>query len=145
MRMCPCVWGVQENDDVAQVLIVDDTDIVRRALELAVRRMGHAAVSTSDALEALELAERQPPDLALLDYRMPKMSGAALFQRMQRLLGSRCPKVVFVSATSPEEVAREVEPIGHVAGYMKKPFALDELIRLVHDALAGTPAGISPG
>ncbi len=129
---------------MAQVLIVDDTDIVRRALELAVRRMGHAAVSTSDALEALQLAERQPPDLALLDYRMPKMSGAALFQCLQRLLGSRCPKVVFVSATSPDEVAREVEPIGHAAGYMKKPFALDDLIRLVDEALAAErPAATS--
>jgi two-component system OmpR family response regulator len=129
---------------VAQVLIVDDTDIVRRALELAVRRMGHGAMSTSDALEALEMAARQPPDLALLDYRMPKMSGAALFQRLQRLLGSRCPKVVFVSATSPEEVAREVEPIGHAAGYMKKPFTLDDLARLVDDALGGDSDGISP-
>jgi two-component system OmpR family response regulator len=124
---------------VAQVLIVDDTDIVRRALELAVRRMGHAAVSTSDAQEALTLAERQPPDLALLDYRMPKMSGAVLFQRLQRSLGERCPKVVFVSATAPEDVAREVEPIGHAAGYVKKPFALDDLIRLVEEALREVP------
>ena len=120
---------------MAQVLIVDDTDIVRRALEVAVRRMGHAAVSTSDALEALALAEREPPDLALLDYRMPKMSGAALFQRMKWSLGQRCPKVLFVSATSPEEVAREVEPIGHAAGYVKKPFALDDLARMVGEAL----------
>ena len=120
---------------MAQVLIVDDTDIVRRALEVAVRRMGHATVSTSDALEALEMVEREPPDLALLDYRMPKMSGAALFQRMKRTLGSRCPKVLFVSATSPEEVAREVEPVGHAAGYVKKPFALDDLARMVGEAL----------
>lgn len=120
---------------MAQVLIVDDTDIVRRALEVAVRRMGHATVSTSDAMEALALVQREPPDLALLDYRMPKMSGAALFQRMQRALGSRCPKVLFVSATSPEEVAREVEPVGRVAGYVKKPFALDDLARMVGEAL----------
>jgi len=120
---------------VAQVLIVDDTDIVRRALEVAVRRMGHSAVSTSDALEALALVEREPPDLALLDYRMPKMSGAVLFQRMQRSLGPRCPKVLFVSATAPEEVAREVEPVGHAAGYVKKPFALDDLARVVGEAL----------
>jgi two-component system, OmpR family, response regulator len=132
-----------EENVVAQVLIVDDTDIVRRALEIAVRRMGHAAVSTSDALEALELAERQPPDLALLDYRMPKMSGAALFQRLRRTLGDRCPKVVFVSATAPEDVAREVEPIGHAAGYVKKPFALDDLTRLVDEALGGAD-GASP-
>jgi two-component system, OmpR family, response regulator len=128
---------VKDDGNVAQVLIVDDTDIVRRALELAVRRMGHAAVSTSNALEALEMAERQPPDLALLDYRMPQMSGAVLFERLQRMLGTRCPKVVFVSATAPDEVAREIEPIGHAAGYMKKPFALDDLTRLVDEALAG--------
>lgn len=137
--------GREEQDVLAQVLIVDDTDIVRRALEVAVRRMGHAAVSTSDALEALALALREPPDLALLDFRMPKMSGAALFQQMKRALGSRCPKVVFVSATSPEEVAREVEIIGHAAGYMKKPFALDDLTRLVGEALAGGSPGASPG
>jgi CheY-like chemotaxis protein len=117
-------------------LIVDDTDIVRRALEVAVRRMGHAAVSTSDALEALAIAEREHPDLALLDYRMPKMSGAVLFQRLLGAMGDRCPKVLFVSATAPEEVAREVEPIGRAAGYVKKPFALDDLTRMVGEALA---------
>ncbi len=121
---------------MAQVLIVDDTDIVRRALEVAVRRMGHAAVSTSDAMEALAIAERDHPDLALLDYRMPKMSGAALYKKLLGSLGDRCPKVLFVSATSPEEVAREVEPIGHAAGYVKKPFALDDLTRMVDEALA---------
>ncbi len=121
---------------MAQVLIVDDTDIVRRALEVAVRRMGHVAVSTSDAWEALALAERQAPDLALLDFRMPKMSGAALFQKLKGLLGERCPKVMFVSATAPEEVAREVEQVGHAVGYVKKPFHLDDLTRMVDEALA---------
>jgi two-component system, OmpR family, response regulator len=120
---------------VAQVLIVDDTDIVRRALEMAVRRMGHDAVSTSDAWEALALAEREPPDLALLDFRMPTMSGAALFGKLQGLLGDRCPKVMFISATAPEEVAREVEKVGHAVGYVKKPFHLDDLQRMVGEAL----------
>jgi len=131
---------------VAQVLIVDDTDIVRRALELAVRRMGHAAVSTSDAFEALALAERQPPDLALLDYRMPKMSGAALLGRLRSSLGARCPKVLFVTATPAEEVARALDAIGQVAGYVKKPFHLDDLARMVDEALssAGTPQAAEP-
>ena len=120
---------------MASVLIVDDTDIVRRALELAVRKMGHAAVSTSDALEALALACKSPPDLALLDYRMPGMDGATLYEEMRSSLGERCPKVLFVSATPPEEVARAVEPRLHPAGYVKKPFHLDDLCRVVGDAL----------
>ena len=121
---------------MARVLIVDDTDIVRRALELAVKRMGHSAVSTSDAVEALAMARRQPPDLALVDFRMPGMGGAELFHEMRASLGERCPKVLFVSATPPEEIARELERVGNPAGYVKKPFHLDDLAKVVGDALA---------
>ena len=120
---------------MARVLIVDDTDIVRKALEKAVQKMGHSAVSTSDAVEALAMVVRDPPDLALVDYRMPRMDGATLYEHMQESLGARCPKVLFVSATPPEEVARQVEPIGHAAGYVKKPFHLDDLVKVVGDAL----------
>jgi two-component system, OmpR family, response regulator len=121
---------------LARVLIVDDTDIVRRALELAVRRMGHAAVSTSNAAEALALARLEPPDLALVDFRMPGMDGAELFHALREALGERCPKILFVSATPPDEVAREVERIGRPVGYVKKPFHLDDLVRVVGEALA---------
>ena len=122
---------------MARVLIVDDTDIVRRALEIAVRRMGHAAVSTSSPLDALAMARSEPPDLALVDYRMPGMTGAELFQTLRGELGARCPRVLFVSATPPEEIARVVEPVAVPAGYVKKPFNLDELVRKVTDALQG--------
>lgn len=121
---------------MARVLIVDDTDIVRKALEKAVQRMGHSAISTSDSVEALALAVRNPPDLALLDYRMPRMDGAALWQEMRATLGERCPKVLFVSATPPDLVAKSVERLGRPAGYVKKPFHLDDLMRVVADALA---------
>jgi CheY-like chemotaxis protein len=121
---------------VARVLIVDDTDIVRKALEKAVQRMGHFAVSTSDSVEALALAVRNPPDLALLDYRMPRMDGAALWQEMRATLGARCPKVLFISATPPDLVAKSVERLGQPAGYVKKPFHLDDLMRVVREALS---------
>jgi CheY-like chemotaxis protein len=120
---------------VARVLIVDDTDIVRKALEKAVQRMGHLAVSTADALEALALALRDPPDLALVDYRMPRMDGAELWQEMRANLGDRCPKVLFVSATPPDVVAKRVEAVGRPAGFVKKPFHLDDLTRQVALAL----------
>jgi CheY-like chemotaxis protein len=121
---------------VARVLIVDDTDIVRKALELAVRKMGHSVVSTSDSVEALAMAVKNPPDLALVDFRMPRMDGAELFDELLQALGERCPKVLFVSATPPELVAKSVERRGRPAGYVKKPFHLDDLARIVSDALA---------
>jgi CheY-like chemotaxis protein len=126
---------------MARVLIVDDTDIVRRALEIAVRRMGHSAVSTSSPRDALAMARHEPPDLALVDYRMPGMSGAELFESLHGELGERCPKVLFVSATPPDEIARAVKPVAVPAGYVRKPFCLDELVRKVTDALGATARG----
>jgi len=121
---------------MARVLIVDDTDIVRKALELALRKMGHEAESTSCALTALELARARPPDLALLDYRMPVMDGVTLFGAMRAELGDRCPKVLFVSATPPEEVRAKTTPSTRAVGYVKKPFHLDDLSKVVAEALA---------
>lgn len=123
---------------MANVLIVDDTEIVRKALERAMTKLGHRAVSTSDSVEALAMAVKDPPDLALLDFRMPRMSGAELFEEMRASLGERCPKVVFISATSPDEVKRSVERFGRPAGYVKKPFHLDDLVRTVDEALGST-------
>lgn len=120
---------------MARILIVDDTEIVRKALERAVTKMGHSAVSTSDSVEALAMAVKDPPDLALLDFRMPRLGGAELFEEMRASLGDRCPKVLFVSATPSEEVKRSVERFGKPAGYVKKPFHLDDLAKLVREAL----------
>ena len=120
---------------MARVLIVDDTDIVRKALELALRKMGHDAESTSEPLHALALAQAHPPDLALLDYRMPGMDGVTLFGALQSALGERCPKVLFVSATPPDEVRAQTRPDLRPMGYVKKPFHLDDLSRMVSEAL----------
>jgi two-component system, OmpR family, response regulator len=121
---------------MARVLIVDDTDIVRKALELALRKMGHDARSTSEPLLAVEIARAHLPELALLDYRMPGMDGVTLFAELQRALGARCPKVLFVSATPPEEVRAQTTADLRPMGYVKKPFHLDDLSRLVNEALA---------
>ena len=118
---------------MAHVLIVDDTEIVRKALELALKRMGHETESASSPLVALDLARTRPPDLALLDVCMPVMDGVTLLREMYVALGDRCPKVLFISAVPPE-----LHPVteSHVAGFVKKPFLLDDLSRAIASALA---------
>jgi len=130
---------------MAQVLVVDDTEIVRAAVALVVRRMGHTAVTAASGQDALDLVARGAPDLALLDLRMPGMDGAALFEALRGRLGPRCPPVVFVSASPPDEVARRVGPVGRPAGHVKKPFALDELVRVIAEALAPPAAKAAAG
>ena len=122
---------------MARVLIVDDVEIVRKALQIGVQKMGHEADGASDAREALEMARSKPPDLALVDYRMPGMDGVQFFEAMRETLGERCPKVLFVSATPPEEVREKLLPTGLVpCGFVRKPFHLDDLWKTVREALA---------
>jgi CheY-like chemotaxis protein len=122
---------------VTRVLIVDDVEIVRKALEVGVRKLGYEAEGASDPFVALELARLHPPDLALVDYRMPGMDGVAFFEAMKQLLGDRCPRVLFVSATPADEVREKLLPSGLLpAGFVRKPFHLDDLWKTVKDALA---------
>lgn len=119
---------------MAHILVVDDTEIIRRALELALRRLGHEIESASSPLVALELVQTRPPDLALLDVCMPVMDGVTLLREMHIVLGARCPKVLFISAMPPEEVHPATE--SRVAGFVKKPFLLEDLSKAVAGALA---------
>jgi two-component system OmpR family response regulator len=122
---------------VARVLVVDDVEIVRKALQVGVQRMGHEVVGASDPRHALELARRYPPDLALVDYRMPGMDGVDFFAAMRSELGDRCPKVLFVSATPPDEFRDKLGDSGLVpSGFVRKPFHLEDLWKTVKDALA---------
>lgn len=125
---------------MARVLIVDDTEILRRAMEMVIRRMGHTPISAATPRKAYELALADPPDVALVDLLMPEMDGAELFRRLRAGLGERCPAVIFVSASPPEEVARRVLPVGLPAGYVTKPFNVDDLSGMVAGALAGRSA-----
>lgn len=122
---------------MARVLIVDDVEIVRKALQVGVQKLGHDVEGASDPNVALELALLHPPDLALVDYRMPGMDGVAFFDALKHELGDRCPKVLFVSATPPEEVQEKLRPAGlEPSGFVRKPFHLDDLFRTVQEALA---------
>ena len=121
---------------MARVLIVDDVEIVRKALQVGVQKLGHEVEGASDPLVALELARLHPPDLALVDYRMPGMDGVAFFDELKHRLGDRCPKVLFVSATPAEEVREKLRPAGlEPSGFVKKPFHLDDLWRTVDEVL----------
>lgn len=122
---------------MARVLIIDDVEIVRKALQVGVERLGHEVEGASDPVEALELARLNPPDLAIVDYRMPGMDGVAFFGAMNHQLGERCPKVLFVSATPSEEVREKLLPTGlECSGFVKKPFHLEELWKTVREVLA---------
>ena len=120
---------------MARILVIDDCDILCRALAVALSRMNHQVTTSSSSELGLAKALASPPELALLDYRMPGLDGAQVLAAMRDSLGERCPRILFVSATPREEVLASLpEPHGAVS-FLRKPFLLEDLAQAVAAAL----------
>jgi sigma-B regulation protein RsbU (phosphoserine phosphatase) len=113
----------------ARILVVDDDPGVLRAVR-RVLAPDHELASTSSPAEALALAERLRPDLALLDVRMPEMDG---FELMGRLKASRPDlDVIFVTGSLTDPDGRLIRAIQQGAFYfLQKPFEREVLRTLV--------------
>ena len=122
-----------------RILVVDDNAHVCAALERLFTRDGHRVVVAKDADEALALLQREPIDLAIIDYDMPGVTGLELAARLKVLY----PLMVRMLLTSETDFLVAVEAINRagVYRYMVKPWdntklritvalALDEAERL---------------
>ena len=104
-----------------RVLIVDD-DKTMVAVMTAVLKAGGFQVSAAfDAAQGFMFAQKDPPDLILLDMNMPAGGGAGTWQRLQQSARTRSVPVVFVTAESKPGLEQEVLRQGAV-GFIQKPF-----------------------
>ena len=68
----------------AKILVVDDEESLVELLRANLERDGYEVITASDGLAAIEVAERQKPDLILLDWMMPKLKCAEDCARRQK-------------------------------------------------------------
>ena len=119
-----------------RVLLVDDDTSILDTVSAILSGEGYQIAAAASGSEALALASTWHPTLVLLDMRMPVMDGWAVARRL-RESGSQVPIVVMTAAESARRWADEIG----AAGYLPKPFTLDELIDCVarHSASGGRP------
>jgi two-component system chemotaxis response regulator CheY len=109
-----------------RVLVVDDDESILETVSSILRMEGYQIRSAAGGAEALAIARSWQPTLVMLDMRMPVMDGWAV-ARALRDAGSTVPVVVMTAA---DNAGRWADEIG-AAGYLAKPFDLDELIACV--------------
>ena len=126
--------GLPEADSPPHVLVVDDDPGIRGFLQAILQAEGYSVSTANDGREALARIAEREPHLLLLDLSMPVMNGWEVHDRL-RAMSSHIP-VVFMTAGLSARV--EAEARG-VAGYLAKPFEVDEMLRIV-DALVTVPA-----
>ncbi len=93
-----------DSDDAAlrAILVVDDDPVIRRYLEAQLSRLGCRLLFAKDGIEALEVLDKEHPDLVLLDIVMPRMDGFELCRRIKGNLETNDIPVIHLTALKGE-------------------------------------------
>lgn len=118
-----------------RVLIIDDEPLIRWSLSAGLRLEGFDAVTAASPEEARSMAGQWPgPDVVLLDLRLYDTDVCALIEDLRRA----APACRFLVLTTSGKDAQRCGIQGVTV--ITKPFDLAEVVRLVHAAVAATPA-----
>ncbi|MCB9593571.1 MAG: response regulator [Sandaracinaceae bacterium] len=122
---------------MARVLVVDDSATIRRVVRRTLAQAGFDVSVASDGREGLELAQREVPDLVLVDFVMPQMNGLKFVQAMRRVSNLADIPVVLMSAKADKIGDGFLAQTGAVDA-ISKPFSPDALLTVTEHALAKT-------
>jgi two-component system response regulator ChvI len=130
---------VPEEKLLANITLVDDDENIVASVSLALESHGHTVTAYYDGADGLQGLESDPPDLAILDVKMPRMDGMEVLRRLRQT--SQIPVIML---TSKDEEIDEI--LGFNLGaddYIHKPFSQRLLIERVKALLRRT--GVETG
>lgn len=124
----------KENKEPRTILLVDDEEIMRHALQRILHAQGYRVLQAKDGVEFSHILDNTRLDLILLDVNLPGVDGLEICRVIKdNPLLNHIP-VIFVSArASEEDIAR-----GHNAGadeYVTKPFEIDYIVNVISRTL----------
>ena len=118
-----------------KILIVDDEPNIVRSLEYAFKKKDYNVFIARDGTEALEIAEREVPDVILLDIMMPQLDGYETLRRLRKKNKLDDTKVIFLSAKTKSADIEKGKSLG-ADGYLTKPFSIKKIISNVEELIS---------
>lgn len=118
-----------------KILIAEDEPDIRELVAFTLRFAGYEVVTAVNGEEAVQVAVNERPDLALMDVRMPRMTGYDACRLMKADPGLMHIPVVFLSAKGQDSEIKAGLEAG-AEEYLLKPFAPDHLTQRVRAILA---------
>ena len=127
----------------AKILIVDDEAHMLRVTELSLKKGNYQVVLGRNGVQALELAEREKPDLIIMDVMMPEMDGLTSLKHLKQSPATASIPVIMLSVRG-QTITREQAAESGVTVYITKPFSPSLLLAEVSRILAlSNPPGTS--
>jgi DNA-binding response OmpR family regulator len=115
-----------------KILVVDDEEDVAKALKVRLKANGYNVVLASDSVQAFMVANKEKPDLIILDIMIPGGGGFIVAERLKQSTATHHIPIIFLTGISGgEEKAYKVG----ASGYMMKPYQPEKLLETVNNAL----------
>jgi len=129
---------------MAKIVIAEDEPDIRDLITFTLRFAGFEVVAGSNGEEGVELAQREKPDLIIMDVRMPRMTGYEACRRIKSDPELQHIPFIFLSAKGQETEIQDGIEAG-AEEYLLKPFAPDQLTERVRSVLSKhkRPTGFS--
>src|SRR5271169_3624597 len=121
-----------------RTLIVDDSPVMRKILERALRQAGipiGEVIEAANGGQALDVLRQQKIDLVLSDINMPVMDGLEFMRQVQTVENARGVPVLMITSEASESRVAEAVACG-ARGYIRKPFTPDQMKRRLLPLLA---------
>jgi two-component system, cell cycle response regulator DivK len=128
---------LHNNDDVATVLLVEDTEDNRQMMGRLLELSGFRVVEATNGQEAVEAAARENPKIILMDLSLPFIDGLAATRRIRNLPGLKEIPIVAVSAHDTADFHHEALAAGCDA-YITKPIDFSELEEVMRRMMSKT-------
>ncbi|MGH8939117.1 MAG: response regulator [Actinomycetes bacterium] len=119
-------------ESMGRVLVVDDSDTIRRLICMNLELEGFEVVTAVDGEDALAKVLATAPDVVTIDVRMPRLDGFDTVARLRADPRTCHLKIAMVTACAQESDLRRGDEVG-VDAYLTKPFDPDVLVRTVRD------------
>ena len=116
-----------------RILLVDDDREIIEAMRVVLETAGYEIVIARDGNMGLAMAEREDPDLVILDMMMPKRSGFLVLEKLRRTRPVPI-RIIMVTANEGSRHKAYAEMLG-VDDYIRKPFPMDRLLDSVNRLL----------
>lgn len=133
-KCCFCQVLSQHEYDQNPSLVVEDDQLFLWSLSQFLKKEGYEVCPVTSGEVAFDLAQHQPFDVVISDFRLPGLNGRDLIRKIKVLQPET--KAILISAYQREETGDEEETPWHA--YVNKPIELGTVKKLLHDLTDGT-------
>ncbi len=117
-----------------KILVIDDSKVIRMRVREMLPAGNFEVLEAKDGIEGLNLIRQEHPNLIMLDFLLPKMSGWEVFQQIQTHSELQTIPLVLMSGRKEEVTEKITEPFEYFA-FVEKPFEKKQLVDAIKEAM----------